>query len=280
MMDFFVYPLLWLNTVANTLGSLLLTPLDALPGWLSATLTAAASGVLFLLVFKYTSNQRTLKQASNERKAHLLALKLFKDNFAVTLRAQGGLFLVAFRLLGLSIVPMLVMVLPALLILGQLALLYQARPLHVGEDTVVTMKLNDRSDAWPKVRLQPTNGVTVDAGPVRVLSQRELCWKITARETGYHRLVFDVDGQTVDKELAVGDGFMRVSQQRPRWDWSEVLLNPAERPFAPDDPVQAIEIEYPQRPSWVSGTNTWVIYWFIASMAAGFCARGWLNVNM
>ncbi len=48
---------------------------------------------------------------------------------------------------------------------------------------------------------------------MRVQSQREICWRVTAREPGLHRLVFDVDGQTCDKELAVGDGFMRVSSR-------------------------------------------------------------------
>jgi hypothetical protein len=280
-MDVLVYPIVWLNTVANAVGSWLLAPLTGLPGWLSATIAAAASGVLFLLVFKYTSNQRAIKRVRDDIKANLLALKLFKDNVAVTLRAQGSLFRGAGRLLVLSVVPMLVMVVPALLILGQLALLYQARPLHVGEDTVVTMKLNGSSEThWPKVRLQPTSAVEVATGPVRVVSQREICWKITANENGNHRLVFDIDGQTVDKELAVGDGFMRVSTQRPKWYWSAALLHPAERPFGPDSPVQSIEIEYPSRSSWTSGTDWWVIYWFVASMIAAFCFRRWLNVNI
>ena len=40
-----------------------------------------------------------------------------------------------------TIVPMLVMVVPVLLILGQLALWYQSRPLQTGEEAVLTVKL-------------------------------------------------------------------------------------------------------------------------------------------
>ena len=36
-------------------------------------------------------------------------------------------------------------------------------------------------------------------------------------------------------------------------------------------PVQSIEIEYPLRSSWTSGTDSWVIYWFVVSMIAAFC---------
>jgi hypothetical protein len=286
-MDILSHFIVWLNAAANALGSVLLAPIAAMPGWLSATLVAAATGVLLLLVFKYTSNQRAIKRVRNDIKANLLALKLFKDNIAVSLKAQARLFWGAFWLLVLAVVPMLVMALPVLLLLGQLALWYQARPLQIGEDTVVTLKLNsDSESAWPDVRLTPTKAADISTGPVRIGSQRALCWKITARQSGYHHLVFQVDGQAVDKELAIGDGFMRVSTQRPRWPW-DALLNPAEPPFGPDAAVQSIEIDYPQRSSWTSGTQpqllgmpAWVAYWLVVSMIAAFAFRGLFRVNI
>jgi len=280
-MDVLAHAVVWLNAVANALGGWLLAPIAVLPGWLSATIVSAATGVLLLLVYKYTSNQRAIKRVRSDIKANLLALKLFKDNVAVTLRAQGRLFIGAFRLLVLAVVPMLVMVVPVLLLLGQLALWYQARPLKVGEDAVVTLKLNGASDsAWPDVRLVPSDAVEIATGPVRVQSKREVCWIITARESGYHQLVFQTDGQAVEKDLAVGDGFMRVSTERPPWSWSEVLLHPAEAPFDPDSTVQSIDIDYPQRSSWTSGTDWWVYYWFVVSMIAALCFHRVLGVNI
>src|SRR5262249_51834361 len=131
----------WLNAAANALGGWLLAPVGVLPGWLSATLAAVATGVLLLVVFKHTSNQRAIKQARADIKAHLLSLKRFTASAPVALQAQGGILLGALRLLALAVVPMLVMVVPVCLILGQLALWYQARPLQVGEDAVLTVRL-------------------------------------------------------------------------------------------------------------------------------------------
>ena len=45
--------------------------------------------------------------------------------------------------------------------------------------------------------------------------------------------MFRVGGEPVEKELAVGDGFMRTSAERPGWCWSDILLQPAEPPFRP-----------------------------------------------
>jgi hypothetical protein len=179
----------------------------------------------------------------------------------------------------LAIVPMLVMALPVTLLLSQLALWYQARPLRVGEDTVITLKLSGDSGAdLPAVSLQPTDSIEVALGPVRVRSKREVCWNAKAQKPGSHRLVFQVGGQSCSKELAIGDGLMRVSTQRPGWDWSAILLHPEEEPFRPDDLVRSIEIDYPRRSSWTSGTDSWVIYWFIVSMVAALCFRRTLNV--
>ena len=181
----------------------------------------------------------------------------------------------------LAVVPMLVMAVPVTLLLGQLALWYQARPLRIGEDAVIALKLNgDAATVWPSVILQPTNAVEVEVGPVRVQSQRTICWNVKARESGSHQLVFQVGDQPVVKELAAGDGFMRVSLQRPSWNWSDILLNPWEEPFRPDTAVRSIEINYPTRSSWTSGTDSWVIYWFGVSMVAALGFRRVMNVNV
>ncbi len=277
-MDVLTHMVVWLNTAANALGQVFFF-IPFLPGWLSATLIAVASGIAMLLAFKYTSNQRAIKRARGAIRANLLAVKLFYDNRLLGFRALGGVLLGAMRLLVLAIVPILVMLVPMTLLLGQLSLWFQARPLRVGEDTVITLKLNDASD-WPAARLQPGNGFEDTHGPVRVLSQREICWNIRAQKDGYQNLVFQVGDQTIAKELAIGNKLMRVNTRRPEWDWSEALLHPAEQPFAPDSPVQSIEIEYPTASSWTTGANRWVYYWFAISLLTGFCLRGVFKVNL
>jgi uncharacterized membrane protein (DUF106 family) len=279
-MDWLVRLVVWLNGVANAVGSWVLAPIGVLPGWLSATIVAAVTGILLLIAYKYTSNQRAIKRVKDDIKANLLALKLFKDSASVALRAQGRILVGACRLLILAVVPMLVMVVPVLLVLGQLGLWYQFRPLRVGEDAVLTVELNGAAEpSQADVQLAPTDAIETLVGPVRVPSKGEICWKIRARANGYYRLVFHSGDWTCDKELAIGDGIMRVSELRPGRLWSDCLLHPAENPFAPESQIQAIEIDYPKRVSWTSGADWWVIYWFVVSMLAALCFRRVLNVN-
>ena len=279
-MDFATQLVVWLNALANALGGLLLAPIGVLPGWLSATLVAALTGVALLAVFKYTSNQPAIKRVKDDINANLLALKLFKESPSVALRAQGCILLAAPRLAGLAIVPMLVMIVPVLLILGQLSLWYQARPLQVGEDAVVTLKVAPADAASPDIQLDPPEGVEVLVGPVRVPTRHEVCWKIKARVPGHHRLVFHVGDQVGDKELVVGDRFMRVSSLRPDWEFADAILYPAEKPFDRASPIRSVAIDYPKRASWTCGADGWVVYWFVVSMVSGFAFRRALNVNM
>src|SRR5262249_29416144 len=153
------------------------------------------------------------------------------------------------------LVPLAIMTLPAALFLGQLALWYQLRPLRVGEEAVIVMTLDgDPEDPMPEVSLDDTSAAENLVGPVRVPSKPEGCWHVKGRDGGLPRLTFGVGDRTVEKELAVGDGFMRVSGQRPGWNWSDVLENPRESPFPPDSPVKSIEIKYPKRRGWTCGS--------------------------
>lgn len=271
----------WLNRLAGGVAGVVLAPIAWLPGWASATLIAVATGVLMLLVFKHTSNQDAIRRTRNGIKANLLALSLFKDNLGVGLRAQCSLLAGAARLLMLSVVPMLVMLLPMCLLLGQLALWYQARPLQVGEEAVVTVRLAENAgDAVSNVQLAESPAITTTVGPVRVPAKNMVCWNLRANAAGRQELSFEVDGRSFQKELAVGNGFMPTSVKRPEWSLSEVLLHPREEPLARDMPVQSIEIAFPTRYSWTSGSDSWLAYWFVVSMVAAFAARPLLKVNI
>jgi hypothetical protein len=270
--------IVWLNAIANACASVLLAPVASLPGWLSATLVAAVTGVLMLVVFKHTSNQPAIKRARAAIKANLLALSLFKESVLVSLRSQRRILVAVAKLLLLSFVPMLVMFVPITLALFQLTLWYQARPIRVGEEAVVTVKLADGQAVSPL--LATSSDVETTVGPVRVPSKNMVCWNVRARQDGVHRLAFDVGGRRFEKEIVVGDGFMPVSRERPGWSWEQALENPRETPFPPDARVESIAIDYPQRPGWACGTNTWVFYWFIAAMVVAFAVKPILKVNL
>jgi len=271
----------WLNALANAAGDIILAPIGSVPRWLSLFIVSVATGVVMLVAFKYTSNQKAIKGVRDNIRANLYALKLFKESALVALRAQGRMLVGAFWLLVYSVVPMLVMVVPVLLILSQLALWYQRRPFRVYDHASVTVKLHESADrSWPDVRLEPTSAVQIMTGPVRMGTDRAFCWDVEVLKPGYHQLRFQVGGHVYDKELAVGDGPMRVSELRPGWHAMDVLVHPHEKPFAKDSPVQSIEIKHSVRTPETSESSLWIVAWFIISMISGFCLKGVFRVHI
>jgi hypothetical protein len=95
-----------------------------------------------------------------------------------------------------------------------------------------------------------------------------------------HVLQFDVNGKKLEKQLAVGDHLMRVSQMRSEKDWYAQMLHPAEGVIQSDSLVKTIEIQYPSSDSWVTGKDSWVLFWFLTSTAAALCLRPIFKVNL
>ncbi len=271
----------WLNAASNLAGRACLSVLGALPGWLSLILLSVVTALLLLMVFKFVSNQAAIARTRNDIKANLLAMRLFKDNIGVACLSEWRIILGALRLIFHSLRPMAVMILPLSLLLAQMGLWYQTRPLEPGQEAVVTVKLaGSLSQPWPSVHMTPGQAAEVSLGPIRVFSKNEICWQIKALEPGYHNMVFTVNDMKVTKELAIGPGFMRVSPVRPERYWLRMLQFPAETALAPDSVIQSIRIDYPEHEAKYTGTNAWMITFFILSTLFAFIAGPFLKVKL
>ncbi|MHC4985757.1 MAG: hypothetical protein ACYTFO_06330, partial [Planctomycetota bacterium] len=269
------------NVAGNVFGEVVLAFVGWMPGWLSNTLIALALGVVMLLLFKLTSNQNAIGRVRDGIKADLLSLKLFKDSLPVTLGAQGRLLKGAGTLLALSLVPLLVMVPVMLPLFAQMGVWYQHDPLTVGETTLVAMQFADgATEQVGDVALQPADGFDVVAGPMRAPAAGQVWWTIRANQDGAHEMAFALGDQTVTKTLQVGAGPARVSKLRPAMTFTNVMMHPAERPFAADDVVQWIDVDYDERSSWTSGADNWLIYLFVLSLVFGFAFKGVLGVKI
>jgi hypothetical protein len=281
MTDLLIRMLAGINAVANAAGDLLQAPVAACPGWLSLTVISAAVGVLALIVFKYTSNQQAIGRVRDDIKANLLAVKLYRDSFSVAMKSQARVLTGACRLLLYSLVPMLVLIGPVCLGLAQMGSWYQARPLRPEDGQVtVQLKVNGPPGILPLVTLEPFPAARLLAGPVRVSSRGEIYFKLQPLENGTHTLVFRVGDGRYEKQMVIGNGFMRVSPKRPGAHLGDVLMYPLETPFASADPVQSISIAYPPRDSRMYGTDWWVVYFFLASMACALLCKPFLKVRI
>lgn len=269
MLDALLNPILspllaLLNQICTPLGDVVYAVLSPFPVGVGLIVISALTGVVMLIAFRHTSNQKAIGRVKDDIKANLLALKLYKDELRVTFQSQARLLWAILRLQRYILTPVLLMALPMLLALAQMGIRYQWRPLRSGEQTLIRMQFAPGAGKSVEVSIEPHPGMVVEVGPV---PGGDLCvWRVRGGAPGRHTLRFHVVAATIEKELVVGDRFERVSALRPNATWTEQLFHPVERRVAAQSRVRSIEILYPSVDSWVYGADYWVVTLFIVSM--------------
>ncbi len=264
-----------LNPFCTAAGNAVYALLAPLPVWAGLLILSAISGVLMLIAFRYTSHQKAIGRARDDITANLLALKLYKDELRVTFRAQARLLAALGRLQIHMLLPVLVLALPLMLVVAQIGLRHQWRPLRPGEWTILTVRLSESAatgtDRIEDAVLADSPGVAEAVGPVP--GGGALVWRIRAGEPGRHTLRIEIPpsggaaGNTlvVEKLLVVGEPFQPVSAERPGKNWTAQILHPFEPPLPPG-PVTAVQIAYGGFDSRIYGANWWLLTFFVVSL--------------
>ena len=239
-------------------------------------------GILLVWIFGKVSNQDAIKRARNRLSAELIALRLFKDDLRVFFGVQGQVLVWTLKYLQHSLVPMLILMVPAVIILVQLNLHYGLRPLAIGESALVKVKLRDSAAlaGGAEFKLQAPANLKIETEGVRVPELKEVCWRVRGISPGRFDLIV-TDGKTsVTKKAAVGGRMEGVSSLRTA-RWLDNLLYPDEAPIATSSAVESIEILYPELGLAILGRHVnWMILFLVLSMIFGFAFKGVLGVQI
>ncbi len=269
--------LAYVNPVCTFLGDAAFAVLDRLPFRLGLALVSVVAGVVMLLAFRRFSNQEAIGRAKDDIKANLLALRLFKDDLRVMMRCQVRVLWAIVRLQRYVLTPVLWMTPPMLLVLAQMGLRYQWRPLRPNEPTLMRVTSARPAVELGSMTLEPCAGLMIEAGPVP--GGNTAVWRIRGAAPGRYSVRIRVVGETIEKELVVGDRPGRVSAVRPTAHWTDQLFHPVERPLAGSGVIQRMEIEYPSSTSWYEGADYWIVTFFVVSMLTALILAPILRVR-
>lgn len=277
-----------LNPIATAAGDAVYAALAWLPPWGSLTVLSVLFGLAALVVFRYTSNQRGIGRVRDRITANLLAISLFRDEIRVTLASQAKILLDLLWLQRYLLPPLLILLLPMLVLLAQIGLRHQWRPLQPGERTLLRVRMASVKAARLPAALEVVSAASPQASDASagvvietpgIAGGREIVWRLRAVSPGRHTLRLRVGDSTIDKEIVVGEGFTRVSAERAGGHWWPRLLHPAEPPL-PRGEVTSVAVEYPG-PTWPwVGRDVWVVYVLVVSLAGALLFQPWLRVRM
>jgi len=261
---------------------ILLAPFASLSPWYGIAVVSLLTGVVMLLIFRFTSNQHAIRRAKDRIRAHLLEVRLYRDDVGVLLRAQKDILVSNLAYLGHSLGPLVVMIVPVVLILVQLNTHYGYHPLRPGESAIIAAKLAPDADLDPEpLQLIVPKGLTVETPPLRIPALGEVDWRVRAERAGTYSVRIVAAGQSADKQVVVADGHARVTPQRVGSGVWETVLNPGEKPLPKGAAVRAIAVQYrPASLPFFRWNIHWLVAFFILSMAFGFALKGVFRVEV
>jgi hypothetical protein len=198
------------------------------------------------------------------------------------LSSQKNIFVYNLKYIKYAMKPMLFMMIPLALILIQMESWYGYRPLKPDEKAVVSIKFNKSGDTLQDVKLSSDSGIAIETPPLRIPDQKEVDWRIRARELGTHYLIFDISGEKIRQKVIVSQtSLVQISPVASASSIWDMLLNPAQKPLPENSPVEEIRIDYPKGSV---GVLKWHVHWlvivFVLSIVFGFALKGLFRVEI
>jgi uncharacterized membrane protein (DUF106 family) len=261
-----------------------LTPFSRLHPWVGLLVVSVATGIVMLVIFGKTSNQKKITETKDKLKAYIMEMWIFRNDTLVMFSAIGNVIRNNVQYLRHSLRPLLFIIVPVLIIMVQLGIRYGNQPFGPGDVTIVTAELREGVRATDlDLDLTSPMGLRVLSPPLRIDSKREIDWKLQALMPGTHEISMRVGDDVFTKSVAVGPErrVSTLSDVRPTAGTWSAFLYPAEAPIPRGSVVQAIRVRYPPRELGLFGLNIhWLIAFFVVSVAAGFALKGVFGIDV
>jgi uncharacterized membrane protein (DUF106 family) len=264
------------NAVLGRLFDLLLLPFRSLNPWAGMAFISLLTGLLMLLIYRLTSNQSGIRRVKDKIKAHLLELRLFKDNMGVTMKAQGQILQANFRYLGLNLKPLLVMIVPLILILAQLNLWFGSEPLSVGRPAILKVLLQpDVNVMGTEFSLESPPEIAIETPPLRLEESREVDWRLKPTAAGTFDLTIRAGDKSYLKTVVVdGRHLEKVSSIKVKRSLLGEVLYPGEKALPGGSRIKAIEVVHPAKKLPLFGLRLhWLIAYLGLSIIFGFALK-------
>ena len=236
-------------------------------------------GLLMVVLFGYTSDQKAIGIAKDQLKAHLLAVRLYRDQIPVVMRSYGKILRGTGRYLKLAFKPLLYVIIPITLLIVQIDRYLGATPIPPNVPFLLTVHTG--SDVLNDVTLDLPAEIAMTAPPVHVPSTNEIIWRLTGSKEGKYEMKIVAAGQSAAKVVSVGGDLPRISTVRLRGNFWERMFSSAEPALPENSPIESISINYPDRDIEVAGYGmNWIWLFFILSMVAGFVFKELLGIQI
>jgi uncharacterized membrane protein (DUF106 family) len=274
----------------NGIFDLLMAPFQGMHPLVGLIVISVVTGIVMLLIFGKTSNQKAIRVAKGRLKAHIAEIWLFRNDLLQMLLAIARVLANTGRYFAHSLRPLIFIFVPVLVIMIMLGVRYELRPFTVAETAVLSVRVDN--PAWTQgdeVQLVSSPDIEVVSPALRIPALGDIEWKVRAARPGWHEIIVRTPGGETSKRILVAEEGKaadkvraKLAAARGRALSGSFLLFPTEPPLAAATGIRSIEIkDWPHRKLSVFGLGVhWLIVFFAVSLVAGYAVKGIFGVEV
>ena len=250
------------------------------PFW-ALLVVSCVTTVIFLEVFRRTTNSVKLQEAKNNMQARLLEVRLFKDSPSIVLAALAGMLACNLRYLKHSLKPTLLL-LPLLVVLMiHLDAWFGHAPLRPGQAALVKIKLlKTARQALDDVSLEAAAGLAIETPSLRVPQEKEISWVVRASQAGHYLLRVKGTEGAAQKTIVVAErSWERAAPRVVTAGFWNQWAHPGEASLPRGGSVEWVDVNYPDRSLGLFGWEVhWLVLFFVLTCVLGFVGSKLLRV--
>ncbi|NOZ81238.1 MAG: DUF106 domain-containing protein [DPANN group archaeon] len=237
--------------------------------------------VAIVLIYKYATDQRRMKELKATIKQHQEKLKALKDSPGKMMAEQKKMMSVNMELMKHSMKPTLYTFIPIIIIFGWLATHFAFMPLLPGAQFNVTATFEEGFSG--DVDLLVQDGLLLVSPSSQPITDGKVVWTVEAQKEGVFSVFLEAGGNSIQKEIVVSSSPAYITDTMRSKNFIDSIYGRSEGFLPKGSPVQLIQVSYePVRPlpfrifGWQPG---WLGTYIIFSLLFSITLRKLLKVN-
>lgn len=248
------------------------------------------SAVVFLLIFKVTSNQTKIRRYKRRAFAYILQMRLHRDQLGLLFVSIFNILKYNLLYIRQNLVPLLVVCLPLILFTVQVNHRCGYRPLVPGQTFIIRTQLDSllpqETNSGPGgIHCEGSPGVLIETPPLQLPREGLVFWRAriaSPPETSSPSIKLKLTGQqkNVLRAIAVGDSLPRFGPTLMQWSLVEGIIANAEGFLPAASAIQSVTINYARAtyPLLFWRLDALVLY-FLFTLILALCFKGLFKVT-
>lgn len=274
----------------NRFFDVLWLPLSRTPHYFDIIVVSTISALIFLVIFKRMSNQEKIRLYKNRMIAHILEIRLYKDQPVLTIKSILNILWCNIIYIRYALLPLIVIFIPLLVISIQINNRYGYTPLEINKPFIMRVVLAGSLLSFPanildKIRCDVSSGIMLETPPMIIEPEASIFWRarvITSKEDEqFCKITIDGTDGSVEKKIFTSSAKQRFSPERTKWHPRSFLLNNAEDFISEQSPFEAVMINYERaRFPFLFWNADPVILYFVLTMIMAFLFKPIIKVTI